>query len=196
VRRWRRCFNPRARVGRDGRSYLLLIVNRGVSIHAPAWGATLRRLQILSAGSVSIHAPAWGATALAGEDFVEIVFQSTRPRGARHCVPLGIHQMVLVSIHAPAWGATHDRGFGPDRLPVSIHAPAWGATCESGKNFLITRFQSTRPRGARLGPRCKFFEEELFQSTRPRGARPSPPPTFLYRRGFNPRARVGRDQDR
>jgi len=41
-RRWRpgyRCFNPRARVGRDGVSSGFW-VSPSVSIHAPAWGAT------------------------------------------------------------------------------------------------------------------------------------------------------------
>ena len=33
------CFNPRARVGRD-RSRTLYELAHGVSIHAPAWGAT------------------------------------------------------------------------------------------------------------------------------------------------------------
>ena len=39
-----------------------------VSIHAPAWGATLVLVDSLSACLVSIHAPAWGAT-----DFIESV---------------------------------------------------------------------------------------------------------------------------
>ena len=33
-------------------------------------------------------------------------------------------------------------------------------------------FQSTRPRGARLGDSAIFFNTQEFQSTRPRGARP------------------------
>ena len=54
-------------------------------------------------------------------------------------------------------------------------------------------FQSTRPRGARHVYAGRFAEAVAFQSTRPRGARRairacSPPP-----RGFNPRARGGRD---
>ena len=34
----------------------------GVSIHAPAWGATQAQSAKLNANKVSIHAPAWGAT--------------------------------------------------------------------------------------------------------------------------------------
>ena len=78
-------FNPRTRVGCDlllllSRATCLLFqsthprgVRRGhtkeegsalpVSIHAPAWGATLILALLLSLRSnVSIHAPAWGAT--------------------------------------------------------------------------------------------------------------------------------------
>ena len=101
-----------------------------VSIHAPAWGATLARKQKLPANLVSIHAPAWGATS--------------------RCHP-GQGAAWAVSIHAPAWGATivfnvqfisqigfnprtrvgcdtiHGAEFRIARL-VSIHAPAWGAT--------------------------------------------------------------------
>ena len=33
-----------------------------VSIHAPAWGATLEKMKNVNIVGVSIHAPAWGAT--------------------------------------------------------------------------------------------------------------------------------------
>ena len=56
------CFNPRARVGRD-RSCIKPFEHKvNVSIHAPAWGATL---------------PLYGAV------LFKESFQSTRPRGAR-----------------------------------------------------------------------------------------------------------------
>ena len=75
-------FNPRARVGRDclcqpGRR------DRYVSIHAPAWGATAQYNQDIAKTKVSIHAPAWGATELSCIDVLTVLFQSTRPRGAR-----------------------------------------------------------------------------------------------------------------
>ena len=79
----------------------------------------------------------------------------------------------------------------------------------------MARFQSTRPRGARLDPDHVSSNRQKFQSTRPRGARrvagESSDPTFEFQstrpRGarpltphalvqalcFNPRARVGRD---
>ena len=78
---------------------------------------------------VSIHAPAWGAT---------------------HYVQVKLSDSPLVSIHAPAWGAT--RHALQELLPalVSIHAPAWGATLIGGQDDTAKKFQSTRPRGARL----------------------------------------------
>jgi len=58
-----------------------------------------------------------------------VMFQSTRPHGARH--------------HAQR----RQRG----SIPVSIHAPAWGAT-RSNADYpgVPIQFQSTRPHGARL----------------------------------------------
>jgi len=56
---------------------------------------------------VSIHAPAWGATLIALAIAFQIVaFQSTRPRGARLNVLAHRQAQLQVSIHAPAWGAT------------------------------------------------------------------------------------------
>ena len=79
-------FNPRSRVGSDLASYDRGKIihafqstlprgerhyagcprgaHRGVSIHAPAWGATLSSCDSEPQISVSIHAPAWGATQL------------------------------------------------------------------------------------------------------------------------------------
>ena len=124
---------------------------RIISIHAPAWGATSQTSLLLFRSVISIHAPAWGATrstasptsslpyfnprARVGRDpgtregsITLMVFQSTRPRGARRmCMtkwsskyrfqstrprgarPLSAHSIRAgsrISIHAPAWGAT------------------------------------------------------------------------------------------
>ena len=81
---------------------------------------------------------------------LSLMFQSTRPRGARLPRFRELGRYTEVSIHAPAWGATRstrrrrrrrpsfnprarvgrdveERGERP-RRDVSIHAPAWGAT--------------------------------------------------------------------
>ena len=55
-----------------------------VSIHAPAWGATVCVPGVQLDFVVSIHAPAWGAT-------VKMASEQNQN---------------IVSIHAPAWGAT------------------------------------------------------------------------------------------
>ena len=100
-----------------------------ISIHAPAWGATVGLVNDTITLRISIHAPAWGATLL----------------GAVEKYGKGI------SIHAPAWGATtsfrtsvllnckfqstHLREVRLQNIrqdigekSISIHAPAWGAT--------------------------------------------------------------------
>ena len=120
-----------------------------------------------------------------------------------------------VSIHAPAWGATADAMHRPRHERVSIHAPAWGATNLEVNADATILFQSTLPRGERLGtlnysnkdrqfqstlPRgerhpksavsCITFE---FQSTLPRGERPMLWLGMMVPTCFNPRSRVGSD---
>ncbi len=76
-------FNPRARTGRDALRRAVRGGAVGVSIHAPARGATLDAHHSLGAYQVSIHAPARGATRIHYYVAVESAFQSTRPHGAR-----------------------------------------------------------------------------------------------------------------
>ena len=101
-----------------------------------------------------------------------------------------------ISIHAPARGATTTRGVSLCLRKISIHAPARGATAY-GRALpqSIARFQSTRPRGARLSLTFKLAGLPVFQSTRPRGARQCHRQRRRFRRNFNPRAREGRDYD-
>ncbi len=54
-------------------------------------------------------------------------------------------------------------------------------------------FQSTRPRGARHGIMLEISPIDEFQSTRPRGARLFSATNWQFPKGFNPRARGGRD---
>ena len=211
-------FNPRARVGRDGIVSKLKAEPFVVSIHAPAWGATINQLpQFLLCNSFNPRArvgrdfPVW-LSSLAGQRF-----QSTRPRGARRDAETARDGVQPVSIHAPAWGATSSSFFSSLRVVVSIHAPAWGATYVCGVLVHLNRFQSTRPRGARPSRHRSQSASRQFQSTRPRGARPERPSRkccgymfqstrprgarrvassmiIAVRCGFNPRARVGRDE--
>ena len=190
-----------------------------VSIHAPAWGATLDDVQILAAVSEFQSTRPRGARRRQTRPHAaRTMFQSTRPRGARRIDARLRRALSGVSIHAPAWGATRLTG-------------VWARGCYG--------FQSTRPRGARHGngrvdrarmpgfnPRARVGRDRelrrtpiadlLFQSTRPRGARrqahgllPGDRPVSIHapawgatgpghpksgaQRCFNPRARVGRD---
>ena len=146
-------FNPRAHVGRDrgnvvgvvavrlfqstrprgarreGVQYLAGLVV--VSIHAPTWGATGYKSNILFTKDVSIHAPTWGAT-LFGYTALpnSMLFQSTRPRGAR-LASSGYHTARFL------FQSTRPRGA---RLAYCC--------CVSPP----LSFQSTRPRGARPSP--------------------------------------------
>ncbi len=69
-------------MGRD-EAVKLGLVNVGVSIHAPAWGATDQTNSHNHLPLVSIHAPAWGATMMCLVIKNVGPFQSTRPHGAR-----------------------------------------------------------------------------------------------------------------
>ena len=110
-------------------TYQLMGDTTPVSIHAPARGATWFTTKVTRSYSVSIHAPARGATYfLVIHKHQRVLFQSTRPRGARRR-----HAVCRAS-----------------PVVVSIHAPARGATQTARKTRQAVSFQSTRPRGARL----------------------------------------------
>ena len=141
-------FNSRAREGRD-QVGAVIFFSIGVSIHAPARGATQNLMPSPGTPAVSIHAPARGATAQVSDTPPELSFQFTRPRGARRdkerpddldqafqfTRPRGARQdfrkiprVFGVSIHAPARGATFCAQSDWISSMVSIHAPARGAT--------------------------------------------------------------------
>ena len=126
------CFNPRAHAGRDHTPLNYTHNYEQVSIHAPMRGATRcvccsahrdgcfnprahagrdpsGKAGYIELYKVSIHAPMRGATLLVFSLRLLLLFQSTRPCGARHVVlTAGItHQNV--SIHAPMRGATSQR---------------------------------------------------------------------------------------
>ena len=103
-----------------------------------------------------------------------MLFQSTRPRGARHAFA--------------AWGQQIHACFNP-RAHAGRDPSGAGVPCD------IQQFQSTRPRGARHTiSHTPFPGWFLFQSTRPRGARQVVGGVDrLAEQRFNPRAHAGRD---
>ena len=166
-----------------------------VSIHAPARGATRRRVEIFYPQLVSIHAPARGATASTkrnwqgwkrfnsrareGRDMRalkdaprDMLFQFTRPRGARLAEikdAMGGFEFQFTRPRGARRRRVDHRGRDAD---VSIHAPARGATACHGQGRIVVLFQFTRPRGARL-----LITENIHHQ----------------RFCFNSRAREGRD---
>ena len=185
-------FNPRAHAGRDstpaGQSPTCLSFNPRA--HA---GRDLP--------SLSIRPPAtsFNPRAHAGRDTVSLN---------------GVWGGSDVSIHAPTRGATSISCCFIFLWIVSIHAPTRGATPRGSGRHGWSRFQSTRPRGARhlhavgrgrfrvsihaptrgaTAEQAQAAKREQFQSTRPRGARPTPAGQSPICLSFNPRAHAGRD---
>ena len=125
---------------------------------------------------------------------MDIIFQSTFPRGERQQTSLSMH-LLTISIHVPAWGTTgscplseyRQRYFNPRsrvgndanelskliRISISIHVPAWGTTGPVGCDRFSKAFQSTFPRGERLQRPFCSLNTCTFQSTFPRGERPA-----------------------
>ena len=75
-------FNPRSREGSDI-ACKYFDAGVGISIHAPAKGATPATFIIAFTSSISIHAPAKGATWRISQQLPIIQFQSTLPRRER-----------------------------------------------------------------------------------------------------------------
>ena len=99
----------------------------GVSIHAPARGATGAASGKMPPLDVSIHAPARGATVFCNLSGGTTEFQSTHPRGVRLD-----NQIVLDLIYCfnprTREGCDQFAADSEQEHEVSIHAPARGAT--------------------------------------------------------------------
>ena len=141
-------FNPRSREGSDDKSETYPTYE-GISIHAPAKGATMCVGGYLVIGRISIHAPAKGATMLTVSRICVFGFQSTLPRRERHLITGRTWEEWLSQSTLPRRERRGkldeqfgDQDFNPrsregsDRvfrylscsLQISIHAPAKGAT--------------------------------------------------------------------
>ena len=151
-----------------------------------------RKVSALKELVVSIHAPTWSATLSRLPLNVFLMFQSTRPRGAR-LIDIFSFQTINVSIHAPTWSATLNfiRRSNQFRFNPRAHVerdPFFRNGCDT------CLFQSTRPRGARHARKVTPFWRACF-NPRAHVERDNPKQTQqTYRRCFNPRAHVERDQ--
>ena len=186
-------FNPRSHEGSDyGR--IKKKPYGGISIHAPTRGATKVFVRIYQKTRISIHAPTRGATVATsrvkgcsadfnprsheGSDLVEIRarrcvyrFQSTLPRGERHCLRLPTPQLNVFQSTLP-------RGERQFYKEIKMRKP---------------EFQSTLPRGERPEDLYLCDARKTFQSTLPRGERPCLSCLMIAGLYFNPRSHEGSD---
>ena len=195
----RRLFNPRAREGRDPDSEE---AERYIAEFQPARPRGARQHR----GRTTRRDPG---------------FQPARPRGARHRAACLLPHRLGVSTRAPARGATRttSRRSRPQRLfqparprgarPwLSIRSPrrsSFNPRAREGRDEaidfwerVVEAFQPARPRGARP-PKTSLPKSRSgkFQPARPRGARLGElRRRWRVSRGFNPRAREGRDASR
>ena len=167
-------------------------LNFCISIHAPAWGATLGALPPCAStmhfnsrprvgsdkqrkischqGDISIHAPAWGATHIArnrAEGGISIHAPAWGATPLRHSSRY--HEDI--SIHAPAWGATAMAVQSILREIISIHAPAWGATLQRIYDEIERTISIHAPAWGATGIHCTVAGVLEFQFTPPRGER-------------------------
>ena len=199
----------------------------------------VQRAAVFHYDGISIHAPARGATSRSISLPKRSIFQSTHPRGVRpkrHCARrYGIRNFNprtregcdirghgAISAET-TFQSTHPRGVRHNVLPrprrtaaISIHAPARGATGSQRQTTAPVIFQSTHPRGVRhtraRGNLCRDDisihapargatdidditdgDGTLFQSTHPRGVRPFVFALTAEVGHFNPRTREGCD---
>ena len=145
------CFNPRPRAGGDhdqtGCAVLLIGFNprpRAGGDPRSSAGGRMDRL-------VSIHAPARGATEIDARTCRRYQeFQSTPPRGGRPARLVLLQTPFRVSIHAPARGATAERV--PRQGLQYCFNPRPRAGGDQRRDVVVARakrFQSTPPRGGR-----------------------------------------------
>ncbi len=143
-------FNPRTRVGCDTMTSQFCRHFVRVSIHAPAWGTTLRQTS--------------------GQRLDSCFNPRTRVGCDAGCVPYGgcrVRFNPRTRVGCDHITTAHQLADGL----VSIHAPAWGATAYQYVAGYVTKFQSTHPRGVRLLPQIGADAIIRFQSTHPRGVR-------------------------
>ena len=137
----------------------------------PRAGGDLRGRHMVMGGGVSIHAPARGAThSASGQHHVRYCF-NPRPRaGGDQCRIRG-RTSRPVSIHAPARGATAVKQSTFNVWGFQSTPPRGGRRASGFSISAASRFQSTPPRGGRLRTCRGYDDSRQFQSTPPRGGR-------------------------
>ena len=120
-------FNPRTRMGCDGNNFANNSSNLGFQSTHPHGVRPHRQRQCMRR-NVSIHAPAWGATVY--WICVKLLLRSFNPRTRMGCDTMCRQTLHKVVGFNPRTRMGCDLpGLGTKPLSkVSIHAPAWGAT--------------------------------------------------------------------
>ncbi len=144
--------------------------------------------------SISIHAPAWGATltspapAKPSTDF--------NPRTRMGCDKTRNRSKAEIQYFNPRtrMGCDYyDKYYTLYTFDISIHAPAWGATTSTQTASAGFEFQSTHPHGVRLLAYHAEPSASAFQSTHPHGVRRFWSTKITRAEDFNPRTRMGCD---
>ena len=189
-------FNPRTRVGCD---LSLADVLHPQTVFQSTHPRGVRHLGLRlqqTVHPVSIHAPAWGATVLLpGQAGFPDGFQSTHPRGVRpiqqrlgHPVAAGFNPRTRVGCDASwisAW--TGPSSFNP-RTRVGCD------TAASQQSQITNQFQSTHPRGVRpCGDGWETVMGYVSIHAPAWGATHRLCGCYVWLSSFNPRTRVGCD---
>ena len=143
-------FNPRTRMGCDADADRDEQRDSQVSIHAPAWGATVCILCVAPLQE----------------------FQSTHPHGVR------LMQRMLCDRHR-RFQSTHPHGVRRIRALTTSRTNAFQSTHPHGVRRPTRQadrqrhlFQSTHPHGVRPYHKLAVITRAMFQSTHPHGVRP------------------------
>ena len=188
--RW--CFNPRARTGRDG-SMLLRGQEWDVSIHAPARGATAPVARRSFPGHCFNPRARTGRDLQLGRQYLGCeLFQSPRPHGAR---PRASRRSGAMS-----WfQSTRPHGARQQSSALGSECVRFNPRARTGRDVRLHAVRGCEvvsihaPARGATPDGGAYSYEALFQSTRPHGARPGSRSAGRRCGGFNPRARTGRD---
>ena len=212
-----RGFNSRSRMGSDPRLRGWLRGTLQFQFTLPH-GERLDLPGAVGQGDqVSIHAPAWGATITDKNASTKCKFQFTLPHGERPLVRLPREVSELFQFTLPhgerprrrdapqsARGFNSRSRMGSDTVhralrilrDVSIHAPAWGATSSGSSASSPNPFQFTLPHGERRGVSVVRLSSGRFNSRSRMGSDNRPPRRGGPWRRFNSRSRMGSDSPR